>query len=263
MSIPVRTKAYKDPIQHERRKRVWVRRSLWISVWCVGAAACVWLFLFSSVFAMTHVTITGASEEVAGQVRTLMSQRIATHWLSIIPTGRNMILAHVASFEALLSAQVPIAQEVTVKKQYPHDLIVHITEREPHGVWCRGEACQYWDRSGARWGSISSSVGPLLLLVQDDRSEDDHNQRLIDGMLAAVDGLPKVGIRARSVTLPDAEPGGIRITTDQQYAILADALGNVPDQLDTLSVFLADRAKQSDFKPQYLDLRTPGRVYYK
>ncbi|HTP57240.1 MAG TPA: hypothetical protein VMJ72_03150 [Candidatus Paceibacterota bacterium] len=137
------------------------------------------------------------------------------------------------------------------------------TPRQPLGIWCRADECQFWDASGTRWGSVVRSVGPLLLLVDDLRTTDEAQAGLVAGILAAVDGLPSMGLRAVSVTLPDAEPGGIHITTSAGYDLYMDALGDVPDQLSTLAVFVADRAKDPTFKPQYLDLRTPGHVYFK
>ena len=53
------------------------------------------------------------------------------------------------------------------------------------------------------------------------------------------------------------------MATGKGYDIIFDAGGDVADQLSVLTVFLADRAKDPAFAPQYIDLRTPGRVYYK
>lgn len=137
------------------------------------------------------------------------------------------------------------------------------TPRVPMGVWCRtGDSpCRLWDRSGTRWGEAVPSVGTLLVLVDDQRSDDTLEPRFLNGILAAIDGLAAANLRSRIVTLPDAEPGGIRVSTSAGYDVYIDALGDVADQLSTLSVFLADRARDASFKPQYLDLRTPGRVY--
>ena len=138
-----------------------------------------------------------------------------------------------------------------------------IADRIPVGVWCRQDSCQFWDRHGIRWGNTFRSSGSLLLLVDDQRADDVADPDLVAGMLAAVDGLSATGLRAVSVTLPDNEPGGIRIRTSAGYDLYMDALGDVSDQLSTLAVFVADRAHDPAFKPQYLDTRTPGRIYYK
>ena len=143
-----------------------------------------------------------------------------------------------------------------------------VTERKPVGTWCSldklgtgGQTCQLFDASGVRWGTAVPSTGPLLLLVTDERHEDDP--AIFIGLMTAVIGLVPLGVTVRSVTLPDAEPGGMQIHTSKRYDIYMDALGAVADQLSVLGIFLADRAKDATFAPQYIDLRTPGRVYYK
>jgi cell division septal protein FtsQ len=138
-----------------------------------------------------------------------------------------------------------------------------VGERTPQGIWCRGQDCQYFDRSGERWGSAIFSHGPLLLLVQDERTDATGAERLIPAMFTAVDALPNIELHARSVTFPDSAPGDMRITTDKGYDIIFDAYGDITDQLSTLSVLLADRTKDPAWSPQYIDLRTPGRVYYR
>ena len=135
--------------------------------------------------------------------------------------------------------------------------------RTPAGTWCRGDECRYFDRSGEVWGQALKSSGPLLLLVQDQRADDTTDPSLVSGIFAAVDGLTSLGIGARNITLPDAEPGGMTIVTTKNYDLYMDAQGDVPAQLAVLAVFLADRAKDPAFAPTYVDLRTPGRVYYK
>jgi hypothetical protein len=138
-----------------------------------------------------------------------------------------------------------------------------VVQRTPIGIWCRQNACQYFDRSAALWGSAILSHGPLLLLVQDDQTYASASPELIRNILVAVDGLPDMGMHAQSVELPDTAPGDMRITVDRPYTLLFDVQGDIADQLSTLSVLLADRAKDTAWAPQYIDLRTPGRVYYK
>jgi len=61
------------------------------------------------------------------------------------------------------------------------------------------------------------------------------------GILTAVDGLSQFNLAAKSVTLPDAEPGGITVTTTKGYDLYLDCARDVPDQLAVLGVFLADK----------------------
>lgn len=140
---------------------------------------------------------------------------------------------------------------------------IPVVQRTPIGIWCRQNACQYFDASATLWGSAIKSRGPLLLLVEDDQTYASASPELIENILTAVDGLPDLGMHAQSVELPDSAPGDMRITVDRPYTLLLDVQGDIADQLSTLGVLLADRAKDPTWLPQYIDLRTPGRVYYK
>lgn len=137
------------------------------------------------------------------------------------------------------------------------------SEPVPVGIWCHGDSCQYWDASGKRWGSALRSSGPLLFLVDDQRASVSDDTALAAGIIHATGGLKQLSLQPLSVMLPDNEPGGIRVALASGYELFMDALGDVADQLSTLAVFLGERARDPSFKPQYLDLRTPGRVYFK
>jgi hypothetical protein len=90
---------------------------------------------------------------------------------------------------------------------------------------------------------------------------------VLAGLLAAEWGLQELGLTVRLAVLPDAEPGGMRLSVTAGYDLLMDGFGDIADQLSTLEVFLADKANPPAggpaFHPLYIDLRTPGRIYYK
>lgn len=138
-----------------------------------------------------------------------------------------------------------------------------VPERTPAGVWCVMKKCQYFDASGAFWGPAIFSRGPLFLLVEDERVMASASSELAQRILVAVNGLPDLGMRAQFVTLPDSAPGDMRITVDKSYAILMDVQGDIADQLATLATLLAEKAKDTAWAPTSIDLRTPGRVYYR
>lgn len=263
MAVPVRSQSYHDPMADSRHRRVWFKRILITLIVLIIVGAVVWLFYWSSVFAITDIQVDGAfsvgNDQVVASVRELLAQKR----LYVFQPQRNIILLNTDVVVAHLLEKYPAIGKVQITKDYPHAITINVSERHAFGQWCRGDECRLFDREGARWGSTLPSTGPLLLLVQDDRSTDELNSKMLQGLLAAVDGLPKLGMAARKVVLPNAEPGGIRITSSKGYDLYFDILGDVADQLLVLTVFLADRAKDPAFSPQYIDLRTPGRVYYK
>jgi hypothetical protein len=223
--------------------------------------------VFTGVVEVRDIRVIGVPDALAQR-----AHDAARQWLDerVLFVRRGAVLPAVraARLTDALAARLPELASISVALDAPHTLAIAARERIPDGVWCRQSAeesraaCRFWDASGVFWGSTVPSIGPLLLLVRDERSEPDAEDLFV-GVLAAVRGLEPLGIRARYVVLPDAEPGGVRIPTDRGWDLYLDASGDVADQLGTLAVFLADKAKNLPFNPAYIDLRTPGRVYFR
>ena len=264
MSVPIRDRQSRhDPIARAHHRAGIVRATGIAAGALIFLGILGWIFLFSSVFAVTDIRVSGAQTIGDEQVHVSVQKLLDRRTLQILQAARNIILLDTGAVAAYLQAGYANIERVAVRKQYPHTLEVVITERVAFGLWCRGDQCAYVDRSGARWGSAVPSRGPLLVRVQDDRTESDVSGKLIQGILMAVDGLPVLGLRAVSVTLPDSAPGDIRIAVNKKYELLMDALGDIADQLATLGVLLSDKAKDATWAPQYIDVRTPGRAYYR
>jgi cell division protein FtsQ len=263
MSVPIRTRqSHHDPIARAHHRAGVVRATVIAIVLFVVCAGLGWVFLFSSVFAVTDISVNGAQAAGNDNVRSTVRELLDRRTLQILQPAHNIILLDAGAVAAIIRSTYANIGDVVVRKQFPHTLSVTVTERVAFGLWCRGDACTYFDRTGARWGSAVPSHGPLLVRVTDERTDADISPKLISGMLAAVDGLPELGVHVVSVELPDSAPGDTRMTTDKHYDILLDASADVPDQLATLEVLLADKAKDPSWAPGYIDLRTPGRVYY-
>lgn len=252
--------------QHRRRRLL-----LWLSLVTLGFGGLVALLFFTPWFTIRDVAVSGASDGATRDVRTVIEEQLASRWLGLFAVGQHILFLSADGLVNHITERVPAVASAQVSRDYPHGLRVELTERVPQGIWCRQVPdrsaddlqCRYWDRSGVRWGSAVPSVGPLLVMVRDERSEDTQDARLAAGLIAALDGLPRLGLAPRMLTLPDLEPGGLRVTINGGPEVLLDALADVQGQLDTLELLLADRAGDAAFRPAYIDLRTQGRVYYR
>ncbi|MEK9208633.1 MAG: FtsQ-type POTRA domain-containing protein [Patescibacteria group bacterium] len=267
MSVPIRSRqAHHDPIARAHHRAGIVRATSVAVIALVVLGALGWVFFFSSVFAVTDIRVSGAQSIGDERVHTVVRELLDRRTLLMFQPARNIILLDTEAVSASVKSNYDTMRSVVVRKQYPHTLEVIVTERVAFGLWCRDDECKYFDRDGARWGSAVPSRGPLLVRVQDGRTDSDVPERLVRGMLAAIDGLPELGLRGLSVTLPDSAPGDMRIAVDKKYDLLLDAYGDMTDQLATLGVLLSDKANPPAggpaWAPAYIDLRTPGRAYY-
>jgi hypothetical protein len=245
-----------------RRFLRWLAALLLLGVALAAAA------LFSPVVRVTDIAVSGAVSVPEQLIGAQVELGFEASWLGRLLGVRSQILFDAVAVRESLMREYPQFAQATVAKVWPHGVTVSVTERALAGAWCRrlsgeGDSCRYWDRTGARWGSAVPSVGPLLLLVMDERTGDELEPAFLEGVLAAVDGTAHAGLAVRRVVLPDAEPGGVRLDLSAGYELRMDALGDVEEQLSTLKVFLGEKAKDPAFHPQYLDLRTAGRVYFR
>jgi len=64
-------------------------------------------------------------------------------------------------------------------------------------------------------------------------------------------------------TIPDKFISDFSAFTSNGYELLFSTDSDVNKQLEVLEIFLAEKKDDPDFKPQYIDLRINGRVYYK
>lgn len=264
MSVPIRNRQSRsDPIARAHRRAMALRATGIAIVLVVMLGALGWAFFFSSVFAVNDIRVSGAQSVGDERIRDAVQALLDRRTLFILQPARNIILLDTEAVGSFVQLGYDNIKMVSVRKRYPHTLEIVVTGRIAFGLWCRDNACAYFDRDGARWGSAVPSRGPLLVRVEDERADTDIPQRLVQGMLIALDGLPELGLRGISVSLPDAAPGDMHIAVDKKYNLLFDAQGDVADQLATLGVLLSDKSKDAAWASQYIDLRTPGRAYYR
>lgn len=262
MSVSIRSRtSSRDPVARAHRRAALFRTVLFLVLAAGIAGTVVWLMFSSSVFAVTDVQIAGASISVSTTLRGAIERVLGQRTLGFFRPARNILLLDEQSVAQSVRTAFANIENVQVRKRYPHTILVNVKERTPIGTWCIGDECTYFDAGGARWGSAVPSRGPLLLLVRDERQPAEWDGRIFAGLKLTVDELPKLGLRPVILTFPNTAPGDLTIRVDKAYDIYFDALGDVADQLSTLAVYLADKASDSTWKPVYIDLRTPGRIY--
>lgn len=264
MTVSIRNRTGgRDPVARTHRRAAAIRTVLILSgiFLCIGGI--VWLMFASSVFAVTDVVVEAGSQPIRDAIERAVDEVLGQRRLGFLRPARNILLLSGDAISATLLTSFENVESFEVTKEYPHTVRISVTERTPRGIWCISEVCQYFDTSGVRWGSALKSRGPLLLLVRDERTDPQFDARLFEGMSAAVDRFPEIGLRPISVTFPESAPGDMRVSVAQGYEVIVDVFGDVPDQLATLGVLVAEKATDAAFRPQYIDVRTPGRVYYR
>jgi hypothetical protein len=222
-----------------------------------------YLLLFSSVFAIREIKVQDfsrlASEDVLNHLQSLVDTR---QWG--MQPYRDILLFNAVHAEQELTARFPSLKDVRVIKRYLHTVEVTGEERIPLGIWCRQDACKYFDDEGVTWGNAIGSSGALLTVVRDNRNNAPPlDRKFLSSIQLVVKRLPELGVALKSFEIPADALNEFRVHTGAGYDVIFALDSNVAKQLEVLRIFLDNKQDDPTFHPEeYIDLRIEGRVYY-
>lgn len=255
-SAPPRTSrgALRDRIRASgrgRRSRVWLFSGGGLFV------IAVWAVWFSGFFSVTELDIRGADESVHVAVRRQLERAVF---------GENLFFVDVDTLSSELLDRFPGLRYAEAAKAWPGGIRVDVTEREAIGVWCRARSpaqeCFLFDDSEI-WGHGVPSTGTITLTVMDHHPEGAPYTELIGRIRLVVERLREIDISTAQVVLPLGALNEIHIMTTGGYPIYFATESDLEEQLDVLEIFLGDQRARSEFTPVYIDVRVPGKVYFK
>lgn len=145
-----------------RRRQQRTARLIRIVGWSVAAllaAAAVYLFAFSPVFATQQVTVSGADVLTKAEVRQAAGVAVGT------PLARVDIAA-----AADAVAGLPPVAEVEVSRSWPDAITITITERKPRLALPDGDGYLLADANGVVFDRVDKAPATLVQVVADSRA---------------------------------------------------------------------------------------------
>lgn len=266
---------YRDGLA-ERRRRVFVlKMSFFIGLASAIFGLVLYLLFFSKLLDIRDISITGLDKASKEEFNAKLKSRLGAKWLGHIEHQKNIIFFNSDNFRAEVLANFPEIKNISVGKKPPHALNIDVTERETAGIWCFVDgstnlttSCKYFDKEGNVWGEAARSSGFLVLNIDDLRKDTQSTieRNLLESIMFISARLKEDNIFINKFTIPEDFFGDFNALTSYGYELLFSTDSNIKDQLEVLKIFLAEKQKESPpaggFKPQYIDLRIKGRVYY-
>lgn len=215
-----------------------------------------WGIWISGWFTLTDIQVMAEPQAVLEQVQ--------SHLSGI--RGRNTLFLDSDEIAADIARVLPQTKDILVERILPHTLRVSAGVREALGVWCRplsrnGE-CFFFDDERI-WGSAIPSRGTLMITVMDEHPEGAPYAELVADIRMLSDGIAALDLNVSRVVLPAGPLNEIHIETTEGYPILFSRSTDLQEQLEVLEVFLSERRTNGAFVPEYIDVRVPGKVYFK
>ncbi len=274
---PVRNANYRDTLARDRRRRFVFK--MVISLVVVGAvlSGAVYLLFFSKALDIRDISINGLETVDSSSVMADVRTAIESKKFKYLEPQKDILLFNAEKIKEKLLTDLPILKKVDIKKNFRHGLVLNLVERKPSGVWCFSDghgltplttSCHYFDEDGVLWGEAIKSSGFLFLTINDARTVDGSpyssiDKSFLDSIKTAVDKLKSINIIVKEATIPDNSAGDFNLSVGGGYDLKFNVDSDIASQVEILKIFLNDKAGDPNFKPQYIDLRIAGRVYYK
>ncbi len=258
---------YKDGLA-EKRHRVWVLKTLFFVGLVIAAVGFIlYLLFFSGFLEVKEISVNGLDKVSSDRFHNELNKRLNSKWLGMLEHQRNLIFFNSDIFKAEMLSIFPEIKDITLDKNLPHALNITLMEREAAGIWCfvgpPAGGCKYFDKEGNMWGEAAKSSGFLILVVDDLRPDVQLDKNLLEDFITIYERLKDMNIFVSKFTVPSNFVGDFKVLTSNNYELLFSMDSNIDGQLEVLDIFLTEKRGETSFKPQYIDIRIDGRIYYK
>lgn len=261
---------YKDSLTRKRRRSFFIKSLIAGLIIFAIIAGAFYLVFFSSVFMIKSVTIKGLEDIPMDSVNSEIEKYKERKIWGFIPVGRNVLFFDPQSIKDDLLNKYDNLRDINIDRDNLRSLIMNFAERDPIGVWCfenyitSNDKCKYFDESMSLWGEVGKSTGFVLLTILDEKQFDEQiiDKEYFDAILLTIRGLRDVA-NIKRVIIPKNAVSDIRFSSNRGYDLIFSLDSSIVSQIEVLKIFLNNKKDDANFKPQYIDLRIDGRVYYK
>lgn len=220
--------------QFARRQRLvrWRGRLPWIlgGLALVVGAITVWLFYFSSAFAVAGVKVDGL---------TTLSEDVVTN-IADVPTGEPLARIDLDLIAGRVRT-IPSVADVLVARAWPNDVVIHVTEREPVVVVTDGKRWELVDATGKAYRTIDNRPPGLPQAVVSGVRRTVTVRSIVTVSAALPDTL-----RTRVISISAASPDSITLNLAAGVKVVWGSADDSPRKAEVLNVLMRRDAKVYD-----------------
>ena len=239
----------------------------------------IWLIFFSPFFRIKEMSIIGNESTSSEKIKNEVNQIIGKRVFFILPKD-NIIFVSPTEIEKVLEQENPSFQEIEAEKKFPNILKIEISERRSAIIWCRQENCFFVDKNGVAYAEVFSAELMFfggkenlekMLVIQEEKAEKIKisqkvaDQNFIEFILEISKNLKQIeNLEIISLRTPESASSEIWITTIEGWQAVFNTSEPAKKQAGNLAKFLSEKIdKEERSNLEYIDLRIPGKIYYK
>lgn len=247
----------------------WAPFALWAAFSLVGG----YVLFFSPSLSIREVSVEGGEIVSPTEYRAVVEVAMDGVYLGWL-AKRNFFLIPSRSIEQTILERFPLVTGVSVTRQFPDRVVLHLTESPVFLRWCAGGPCY-----GVRHGIA------VLVPAADESRYDALRLSVIDGSALPVavgealsidtyletfrtfhEQLPKFvpGTIPGEATTPSRYSGELTLLTGEGWRLTVSVERQPEESLGMLQVFLAEYTKEGKDRSRLasVDLRVEGKVFY-
>ncbi|MBU2081835.1 FtsQ-type POTRA domain-containing protein [Patescibacteria group bacterium] len=257
---------------HSSKERAKKRKTILLKfVFAVVFIFVGWLFFVSPFFKITEIKLPKNDTVTDNDIRKIMAGSAP------FDLGENLFILSRDNIKTALTAAFPAITDINVEKKLFNGLTVNFEKRIPVGIWCHptddhpeGGHCYYFDKEGIVFKEAPLTEGGLILKIEDSGNRElslgekaintellkfmmDFNNKFLENSQVKITGF-KIGPSA-DFDLTAVTALGWLIYLDQKQAPASVA--------SNLFTILSEVIKNKVSNLEYIDLRTPSRIFYK
>jgi len=227
-------------------------------------------------FFIESITIEGTRSLDRELVFTQSRDYLNSSWAGLMPR-KNILFFSKVRFKEWMVEAFPTVEHVDISFHNKKSITLDIHEKDPFAVWCQEETCFFMDEEGKMYSEAPRFSDGVFLMISGDTLENPLGNYFTEpDQIAEVKTLIKVleEVPMHILTIELSLETHVRIDKIGDISVNSNAKLMIARDYDqgvlqeVLTLLLADpvfaqslRDKGSSF--EYLDLRTPGKMYYK
>ncbi|MEI6741500.1 MAG: FtsQ-type POTRA domain-containing protein [bacterium] len=250
-------------IAKQPRQIRWWRLILKLSPYILLIGIIVGVVFFSSIFRIDKVYVQGPNTELSKGLNDEV-----TKYLKSSLAGKNWLFLDTNSLKGRLQKTFTGQEAIMVEKQFPNKLIVKTDEQKSAIVWKTGSKKYIVSINGRVMSELQGENNTGLAVLTDSSSlpVDVGNKILsrdfVSFAIKVCDYVKAKSLGPEQIYITETTKE-LLVKTTAGYEIKFNTEETPDAQLRSLQATLDLLASQNKQATQYIDLRVPGRAFYK
>jgi len=250
-------------IAKQPRQIRWWRLILKLSPYILLIGIIVGVVFFSSIFRIDKVDVQGPNTELSKGLNDEV-----TKYLKSSLAGKNWLFLDTNSLKGRLQKTFTGQEAIMVEKQFPNKLIVKTDEQKSAIVWKTGSKKYIVSINGRVMSELQGENNTGLAVLTDSSSlpVDVGNKILsrdfVSFAIKVCDYVKAKSLGPEQIYITETTKE-LLVKTTAGYEIKFNTEETPDAQLRSLQATLDLLASQNKQATQYIDLRVPGRAFYK